>query len=49
MLHLVSRDVIEIQEIGFKKFGMELWKVVGLHQILAGNVIVKVNLSMQTR
>ena len=36
---LVSRDVIEIQEIGFKKFGMELWRVVGLHQILAGNVI----------
>ena len=26
-------------EIGFKKFGTELQRVVGLHQILAGNVI----------
>ena len=34
-----SRHVIEIQEIGFKKFGTELRKVVGFHQILAGNVI----------
>ena len=31
-----------IQEIGFKKFGMELLRVVGLHQILAGNVITYV-------
>ena len=27
------------QEIGFKKFGTELRKVVGLDQILAGNVV----------
>ena len=33
------RHVIEIQEMGFKKFGTELRRVVGLHQILAGNVI----------
>ena len=33
MVQLVSR-----QEIGLKKFCMELWSVVGLHQILAGNV-----------
>ena len=39
MLQLVSRHEIENQEIGFKKFGMELRRVVGLHQILAGNVI----------
>ena len=39
MLQLVSRHVIEIQEIGFKKFGTELRRIVGLHQILAGNVI----------
>ena len=38
-MQLVGRHVIEIQEIGFKKFGMELRRVVGLHQILAGNVI----------
>ena len=30
--------MIEIQEIGFKKFGTELRRVVGLHQILAGIV-----------
>ena len=30
--------MIENQEICFEKFGMELWRVVGLHQILAGNV-----------
>ena len=37
MLQLVSRHVrIEIQEIGFKKFGTELRRVVGLHQILVG-------------
>ena len=34
-LQLVSRHVIEIQEIGFT----ELRRVVGLHQILAGSVI----------
>ena len=41
MLQLVSRHVIaiEIQEIGFKRFGTELRRVAGLHQILAGNVI----------
>ena len=39
MLQLVSRHVIENQEIGLKKFCTELWRVVGLHQILAGNVI----------
>ena len=33
---LVSRHVIKI---GFKKSGTELRTVVGLHQILAGNVI----------
>ena len=33
------RHVIEIQEIGFKQFCTELRRVVGLHQILAGNVI----------
>ena len=38
MLQLVSRHVIKNQEIGFKKFGTELRRVVGLHQILAGNV-----------
>ena len=38
VLQLVSRHVIENQEIGLKKFGMELWRVVGLHQILVGNV-----------
>ena len=40
MLQLVSRHVIEIQEIGFKTFGMELRRVVGLYQIQAGNVII---------
>ena len=39
VLQLVSRHVIENQEISFKKFGTELRRVVGLHQILAGNVI----------
>ena len=39
MLQLVSRHMIENLEIGFKKFGTELRKVVGLHQTLAGNVI----------
>ena len=39
MLQLVSRHMIENREIGFKKFGTELRRVVGLHQILAGNVI----------
>ena len=34
MVQLVSR-----QEIGLKKFCTELRSVVGLHQILAGNVI----------
>ena len=34
-----GRHVIEIQEIGLKKFRTELQRVVGLHQILAGNVI----------
>ena len=38
MLQLVSRHVIEIQEVGFKKFGTELRRAVGLHQILVGNV-----------
>ena len=32
MLQLVSHHVIEIQDIGFAKFGMKLW-------ILAGNVV----------
>ena len=36
---LVSCHVIEIQEIGLNKFGTELRRVVGLHQILPGNVI----------
>ena len=40
MLQLISH-VIEIQEIGLKKFGTELQRVVGLHQILAGNVITR--------
>ena len=40
MLQLVSRHVIEIQEIGFKKSGMELQRVVGLHRILAGKLSV---------
>ena len=31
--------MIEIQEIGLKKFCTELWRVVILHQILAGNDI----------
>ena len=31
----VSRHVIEIQEVGFRT---ELRRVVGLHQVLAGNV-----------
>ena len=35
MLQLVSHNVIEI---GFKKFGTELRRVVGLHQNLADNV-----------
>ena len=39
MLQLVSRHVIKIREIGFKEFGTELQRVVGLHQILASNVI----------
>ena len=39
MLQLVSHHVIKIQEIVFKKFGTELQRVVGLHQILVGNVI----------
>ena len=39
VLQLVSCHVIEIQEIGFRKFGSELRRVVGLHQTLAGNVI----------
>ena len=34
----LSRHVIEVQEIGFKKFGTEL-REVGLQQILAGSVI----------
>ena len=38
MLQLVSSHVIKNQEIGFEKFGTELQKVVGLHQILDGNV-----------
>ena len=38
MLQLVSCHVIENQEIGFTKFGTELRRVVGLRQILAGNV-----------
>ena len=36
---LVSRHVIVNQEIGFKKFGIELRRMVGLHQILTANVI----------
>ena len=36
MPQLVSRHEIESQEIGFKKFGTKLWRVVGLHQILLG-------------
>ena len=35
---MVSCHVIENQEIGFKKFGTEPRRVVGLHQILDGNV-----------
>ena len=35
----VVRPVIENQEIGFKKLGTDLQRVVGLHQSLAGNVI----------
>ena len=38
VLQLVSHHVIKNQEIGFKTFGTELWRMVGLHQILAGNV-----------
>ena len=38
VLQLVSHHVIENQEIAFKTFGTELWRVVGLHQILASNV-----------
>ena len=38
MLQLVSRHVIKNQEIGFKKFGTEFRRVVGLYQILAGDV-----------
>ena len=39
VLQLVSRHAIEIQVFGLKKFRTELRRVVGLHQILAGNVI----------
>ena len=39
MLQPVSRHVIENQEIGFKKFGTDLRRVVSLHQILPGNVL----------
>ena len=39
MLQLVSHHVIEIQEIDFKECGTELRRVLGLHQIQAGNVI----------
>ena len=38
--------MIEIQEIGLKKFRTELQRVVGLHQILAGNVIIIVGTSL---
>ena len=38
MLQLVSHHVIKNQEISLKKFRTELQRVVGLHQILAGNV-----------
>ena len=38
-LQLVSRHVIEVQEIGFKRFGTELRIEVGLQHILAGSVI----------
>ena len=38
VLQLANHHVFEIQEIGFKYFGTELRRVVGLHQILAGNV-----------
>ena len=44
MLQLVSRHVIEIQEIGFKQFCTELQRVVGLYQILAGNVIMRLSM-----
>ena len=37
---MVSCHVIEIQEIGFQKFGTELWRVVRLHHIVACNVII---------
>ena len=39
MLQLVSCHEIKNIEIGFKKFGTELRRVVALHQILAGKVI----------
>ena len=39
MLQLFSRQVIVNQEIGLKKFGIELRRMVGLHQILVCNVI----------
>ena len=38
VLQLVSCHVIENQEIGLKTLGTELRRVVGLHQILPGNV-----------
>ena len=38
-VQLVSRHVIKNSGDRFKKFRTELWRVVGLHQILAGNVI----------
>ena len=47
---MVSHHVIENQEISLKKFPTELQSIVGLHQILAGNVITclepLLNLSM---
>ena len=39
MLQLVSRHEIEYSGFRFKKFRTELQRVVGLHQIVAGNVI----------
>ena len=39
VLQLISRYVVENSGDWFKKFRTDLRRVVGLHQILAGNVI----------
>ena len=39
VLQLVSLHVIENLGDQFKKFRTDFWRVVGLHQILAGNII----------